>query len=97
MTNWHVPPDVREAISAACKRYRAIRTKHQMPDINEMMLIMDLTACHANGCPMDWEKLLAADDFTFVHDLVGIANHIDRETGKIAQGFLPRCASKEVP
>jgi hypothetical protein len=66
-----------------------------MPEVDGLELNMDLTACHANGCPMDWAMLLAADDFTFVHDIVGIQGHIDRATGRISR-FFPRCAMPRI-
>lgn len=54
--------------------------------------VMDVTACHLNGCPLDLEKLSEFDDFNLSHDVFGIANHMDRETGKLTNHFLPRCA-----
>lgn len=59
-------------------------------------LMMDLAACHANGTPMDFERLLAADGFNFWHDVGGIARHLDRGTGQLANHFLPRFAQKRV-
>ncbi|MGJ5032281.1 hypothetical protein ACQR1I_35965 [Bradyrhizobium sp. HKCCYLS2038] len=59
-------------------------------DIPALDMSMDLTATHANGCPMDFERLAAADDFNLMHDVGGIARHLDRKTGKLAGGFLPR-------
>lgn len=53
---------------------------------------MDLFATNANGTPLDFEKLLAFDDFSFSHDVVGIQEHISRNTGKLTRHFLPRCA-----
>lgn len=53
-------------------------------------LTMDLTACHANGCPVDLAKLLDADDVTFGHDITGIQKHIDRRTGRLRRAFGPR-------
>ena len=53
---------------------------------------MDLTACHANGCPLDLQRLLDADDFNLAHDVYGISRHIDRETGTLTGCFLPRFA-----
>lgn len=55
-------------------------------------LWMDLAATHANGCPMDFEKLLAVEDFTFMHDIDGITRHMNRKTGKLGDHFRPRCA-----
>jgi hypothetical protein len=62
---------------------------------DRLSLAMDLTATHANGCPMDFAKLLAADDFNFKHDIVGIVNHIDRRTGELTDHFFPRCAQPQ--
>ena len=55
-------------------------------------LTMDLVATHANGCPMDWSKLLDAKDFSFIHDVAGIVRHINRRSGKLGGCFFPRCA-----
>jgi len=57
---------------------------------------MDLSACHANGCPLDFERLLAADDFNLLHDVCGIARHIDHGTGELMDCFRPRFARKQV-
>jgi hypothetical protein len=51
---------------------------------------MDITACVANGCPLDLAQLLASDDFTFTHDVCGIYRNIDRKTGKLGDHFVPR-------
>lgn len=59
------------------------------PDARQA-LTMDLTACHANGCPIDLAKLLDADDVTFGHDITGIQRHIDRRTGRLRRAFGPR-------
>ena len=55
-------------------------------------LLMDLMACNANGCRMDFERLAEADNFNLLHDLIGIAEHINRKTGKLEGCFLPRFA-----
>ena len=54
--------------------------------------MMDLEAVHSNGCPLDFEKLLAFDDFNFWHDMNGIRACVNRETGELGNNFLPRCA-----
>lgn len=53
-------------------------------------LVMDITAVHANGNPLRLTDLLSADAFNFSHDIGGIRNHLDRETGKLTQCFRPR-------
>lgn len=53
-------------------------------------LEMDLLATHANGNPMDFERLLDADPFNLLHDVVGIYRHLDRTTGQLNNCFCPR-------
>lgn len=53
-------------------------------------LRMDITAVHANGCPLRLADLLSADDFSFAHDLSGICNCLDRDTGRLTRNFVPR-------
>lgn len=62
------------------------------PEIDPTELNMDLTATHANGCPLDFKKLLSFPPFDFNHDIYGIQRHIDRNTGKLKDFFLPRCS-----
>lgn len=56
---------------------------------------MDLIATHANGNPLDFDKLAAADDFNLAHDVFGIARHLNRETGKLENFFSPRCSARQ--
>jgi hypothetical protein len=60
--------------------------------IEKVCLMMDISACHCNGNPLDLEKLLIADDFNFCHDVAGIHRHISRTTGMLFDGFSPRCS-----
>ncbi len=62
------------------------------PATDRLTINMDITACHANGCPLRLKDLLEADDFNFVHDVFGIHRHIDRETGQLGGFFRPRFA-----
>jgi hypothetical protein len=56
---------------------------------------MDIAATHASGNPLDLERLLAADDFNFAHDVFGICRHLDRETGELRNFFSPRFSTPE--
>ena len=73
----------------------AVRAKSLLPDRNSLAVEMDITACHINGGRLDIKKLLEADDFNFVHDVVGIERHMNRRTGKLDGSFLPRCSASE--
>ncbi len=61
-----------------------------------LVLTMDLTATHANGCPLRLADLLNARDFDFSHDIFGIRQYVDRETGQLAGFFVPRFAKPEL-
>ena len=61
---------------------------------SRMDMHMDVTAVHANGNPLRLADLLAADDFNFLHDMSGICNCLDRDTGKLTRGFSPRFSQR---
>ncbi|WP_309628187.1 hypothetical protein [Brevundimonas sp.] len=63
--------------------------------LDRLSTTMDLTACHANGCPLDLTKLAKADNFNLTHDVFGIARHLDRTTGRLRDFFDPRCSLPE--
>lgn len=66
------------------------KIKDSYPD--KLSLFMDLHATHTNGCPLDFNKLLSFDDFDFYHDILGIRKNLNRDTKKLENVFLPRCA-----
>lgn len=57
----------------------------------KLQAMMDISAAHKSQ-PLDIDRWLAADDSNFMHDLIGIHNHINRETGKLENAFRPRFA-----
>jgi hypothetical protein len=65
-------------------------------EYDKQWALMDLTACHANGMPLDLEKLAGADDFNFAHDVFGIRRHLDRDTGTLQNCFVPRCHAQRL-
>jgi hypothetical protein len=56
--------------------------------------MMDITACHCNGCELDLAGLFAAAPMDFGHDVLGISEHLDRKTGALLDCFTPRYAAK---
>ena len=77
---------IKKIVRRAAVMYRSSSGKK----LDKVSLQMDITACHANGCPLDLQRLLGADDFNFAHDAFGISRHIDRQTGRMLNCFLPR-------
>ena len=88
MLNWKTSKRDSELIEQAVARALEI-----MPHLDRVAVGMDLTACHANGTPLDLEKLLAFPDADFLHDLGGISRHMDKKTGRLGDCFVPRCAA----
>jgi hypothetical protein len=58
---------------------------------DRMSLIMDLQVAH-DEFDLRLDELLDADNFNFAHDIVGIQNHINRETKTMENHFVPRFA-----
>lgn len=89
MISWNVSKTEHDIIMDIAYRAHAIAKKQGVPyDLTEIM--MDLTATHANGCPLKLAELAGASPFDFTHDVFGIRNHIDRSTGQLRDGFCPR-------
>ena len=53
--------------------------------------MMDIEAAH-EAVGIDLERLANARDADFVHDVAGIAKHLNRTTGQLENFFLPRFA-----
>ena len=53
---------------------------------------MDIKATHLNGCELRLKEFLEAKGFDFMHDITGINRHLNRDTGKLQNHFLPRFA-----
>lgn len=87
---WSIPMKDAEAIRTIVKR----ALKEAMRK-DALQLMMDLTATHANGCPLDLEGLANAKAFDFWHDIRGIQRHLNRDTGKLEDCFLPRYKRRE--
>lgn len=80
-----------KAIEAA-QRYERMVPLSERRGYERINLVMDLLAADGvNGNrPLDWGRLIAADDFNFMHDIGGICRHMDRETGVLGDHFTPR-------
>lgn len=77
-------------IKKIAKRYRDLQKKHGFKPRPQLDVEMDLSATHLNGNPLRLADLLAADDSNLGHDVGGIADHLDREKGKLVRCFRPR-------
>lgn len=89
--SFHASRFEHELINKIAKRASCLAVEYDI-EYSKMTATMDVTACHANGCELDLNKLLEAPAPDFAHDVFGIRRHLDRRTGKLGDHFLPRCA-----
>lgn len=89
--SFDVTKEENELISAIADRAVELYEKQGI-SLQKLEVVMDITATHANGCPLKLEDLLVAEDFDFIHDIAGIRQHLSRATGKLDNLFLPRFA-----
>lgn len=88
------PEAERKIIRAIARRARALYLEYKV-DRPALDIDMDICATHCNGNPLRLADLLAADDFNLLHDVSKIARHLNRETGKLEDCFVPRFSKRE--
>ena len=62
--------------------------------VKRLEVMMDLEFCDEDVA-LDFEKLLAFGDGDFGHDITGIYTNFNRETKRLENCFVPRCAKRE--
>jgi hypothetical protein len=77
-----------QKISKIVKRF--IEDHPDGKNVDALSLNMDIEKCHTDNFKLDLDGLLNADNFNFFHDVVGIHNNLNRQTGKIENCFVPR-------
>lgn len=87
------PADERKTARAIARRARDLLLS-MGTDRDALDIDMDIVATHCNGNPLRLKELLAADDFNLLHDVSGIARHLNRETGKLENHFSPRFSKR---
>lgn len=92
--SFEISPEDSALLDKIADRAQAVFDKHKQP-FDRLAFLMDVTACHANACALDFKRLLTADNFTFLHDLSGIGKNLDRNTGQLLNHFLPRLAKRQ--
>jgi hypothetical protein len=86
MINWNTTKEDYKVINKIIERAKSLGVQR-----DTMSLDMDICAAHEN-CPLRLEEFLNAPNFDCLHDVVGIVNNLNRETGEIENFFLPRYA-----
>lgn len=91
MIKFNATRDELDLIVKIAERAVALAATHKV-DYDQLTAIMDINACHSNGCALRLDELLGADDANFAHDVFGIRRFMDRKTGNLGDCFLPRSA-----
>jgi len=68
------------------------RARVHFPDREERDVKMDMLAAHLSA-PLRLNDLLDAPDEHFIHDIVGIERHLDRQLFYLRNSFRPRYAA----
>ena len=92
MIDFNATPEEFDAINLIVERALTLPWPRR-PD--RLSLVMDITAAHRE-VRLNLTALLKADDANFAHDVGGIVRHIDRQTGKLENCFVPRYAATTV-
>jgi len=94
MIDWNALPDgiVADKAQAAAKRTMEYYRRQGIdPGRDFIDFSMDLEACVIGGYNLDFDRLMSFSDQDFIHDMIGIARHVCRDTGQLLDGFVPRC------
>jgi hypothetical protein len=92
MLNWKTSKEDLDLISKIADRFLSAPEIRCYSRANKIDVIRDIEAAHNNGCPIELYRLANAEGLDFFHDVIGIINNINRETGKLDNCFLPRFA-----
>ena len=87
--NWETTKEEDYLINKIIDRYIETAKKLDIV-VDRLVACMSLTACHKNGMPLKLKELLEdSSDFDLLHDISGIIENIDRNTGRVHR-FAPR-------
>lgn len=95
MIKFNVQKKYRKSLDEVVNRVAGLAARYNVK-YSRLDIEMDLSACHSNGNPLDFERMVKADDFNLGHDAFGIRSHINRTTGKLEDLFLPRFSALDL-
>lgn len=92
--NWNISKADHALVRQVARRAAKMAIDHGQREVDLMSIEMDLMATHLNGCHLDLRELLEASESDFGHDIYGISRHLNRNTGKLGNFFVPRYATQ---
>lgn len=88
--NYNCSPEDMQLITKIAHRAHAEAMQRVGVELNLLMVVQDVATVHCNGCPLRLWALLASSPADFESDVSGIGLNLDKTTGKLMNGFLPR-------
>ena len=73
-----------------------LKAINETQDFNVRRATMDLIACHLNGSPLDFKKMVTMRDTELMQEFIGIEMNIDRYTGKLINDHVPFCQAMNI-
>lgn len=73
-------------------RAMGLYATYEVKNVKRRYILLDLQACHFHACRLDLDAMIRASNYDFMHDIMGINRHLDRDTLKLKDCFLPRFA-----
>lgn len=89
MIDWTTTTEEADLILKIAKKAKE-QFSEELKTIPLMTLDMDLTATHNMNGKLRLQEMLDEDGYDFAHDIFGIINNMNRETGKLENFFEPR-------
>ncbi|NDV27741.1 hypothetical protein [Desulfovibrio sp. JC010] len=93
--NWDLNEEEKALVNLIVDRAVDLCAEHEIEVGDRVELTMDITTTHNHACKLDLEKFLNAEDMDFAHDLMLITNTLNRNTGQLENGAIPRCVKRE--
>lgn len=92
---WDFTPQERHLAAQCAQRLLDIAKQvgavdPQFGRVDVFAVTMDLLCVHCNCVRLNLLQLLMCSGDDFTHDVLGIGMFIDRTTGKLREGFMPR-------
>ncbi len=85
-----IAPDNFDLVAQIADRVERKRNQDDH-EFDRMRLMIDIISAVEADPKINLKTLLSFPDGSFFHDVAGIQKHIDRETGKMTDCFVPRC------
>lgn len=90
--NYNCSPADMQLIAKIARRAHEEAAQRLGVELNLLMVMQDIATVHCNGQPLHLLRLLMSAPSDFESDVSGIGLNLNKLTGKLMNGFVPRFA-----